>query len=81
MKKTLKDLGMNVKGIHACENDCILFWKEYEDALECPHCNTSRFKIKEHGRVVEVTKQPRKVLKYFPIIPRLTRLYTAPWIA
>lgn len=78
MKQMLKDLGMKVECIHACENDCILFWKEYNDALECPRCHTSRFKVKNQGEVVKMTKQPRKVLKYFPITPRLTRLYTVP---
>lgn len=47
MKQMLKDLGMKVECIHACENDCILFWKEYNDALECPRCHTSRFKVKK----------------------------------
>ena len=82
MKKILKDLGMEVKCIHACENDCILFWKENVDAKECPQCHTPRYKTKKTvlGEV-KLTKEPRKVLRYFPISPRLSRLYTIPWIA
>ena len=82
MKKMLKDLGMKVKSIHACENDCMLFWKENANMVECPHCHTSRFKDKANALgVKKMTTQPRKFLRHFPIIPRLTRLYTIPWIA
>ena len=82
MKKMLKDLGMKVKCIHACINDCMLFWKENANIIVCPHCNTSRFKDKTNALgVKKMTNQPRKVLRHFPIIPRLTRLYTIPWIA
>lgn len=82
MKKMLKDLGMKVNCIHACENDCILFWKENANAFECPYCHTSRFKVKNIASgEVKLTTQPRKVLTHFPLIPRLTRLHTIPWIA
>lgn len=49
MKKMLKDLGMKVKSIHACENDCMLFWKENANIVECPHCHTPRFKDKANA--------------------------------
>jgi len=29
-KAMINDLGLNYKKIHACPNDCMLFWKEHE---------------------------------------------------
>ncbi|XP_048497954.1 uncharacterized protein LOC125496516 [Beta vulgaris subsp. vulgaris] len=34
-KKIIRDLGLDYRKIHACPNDCMLYWKEYEDAEEC----------------------------------------------
>lgn len=38
-KKTLRDLGLGYTCIHACKNDCMLFWKENENIEICPQCN------------------------------------------
>jgi len=33
-----------MKKIHACPNDCILFWKEHKNEDTCPKCGASRYK-------------------------------------
>ncbi|XP_074271607.1 uncharacterized protein LOC141595540 [Silene latifolia] len=66
-KKILRGIGMKYVKIHACPNDCILYRKEYESLSHCPVCNEWRYKKKEGI--------PAKVLWYFPIIPRLRRLF------
>ncbi|XP_074265102.1 uncharacterized protein LOC141587520 [Silene latifolia] len=66
-KKILRGIGMKYVKIHACPNDCILYRKEYENLSHCPVCNEWRYKKKEGI--------PVKVLWYFPIIPRLRRLF------
>ncbi|XP_074291905.1 uncharacterized protein LOC141618722 [Silene latifolia] len=66
-KKILRGIGMKYVKIHACPNDCILYRKEYESFTHCPVCNEWRYKKKEGI--------PSKVLWYFPIIPRLRRLF------
>ncbi|KAL6596879.1 hypothetical protein ACP70R_047013 [Stipagrostis hirtigluma subsp. patula] len=76
-KKTLRDLGLDYESIHACFNDCVLFWKELEDKDECPVCKESRWK----ERKGKTTRIPRKVLHYMPLIPRLQRLFTNKEIA
>jgi hypothetical protein len=81
MKQMLKDLGMKAESIHACENNCILYWKENENAMECPQCKEPRYRVKEGKKWEKVLKGPKKVLRHFPLIPRLKRLYTIPWIA
>ena len=43
-KKIITDLGLGYKKIHACPNDCMLYWKEKSNLDACPHCEVSRWK-------------------------------------
>ncbi|GJS93981.1 hypothetical protein Tco_0800949 [Tanacetum coccineum] len=78
IKKTFKNkdrvtspLGVMVRSsIHACVNDCFLFRGDAnKDVHFCPVCNTSRWKDSN----TPGKKVPKKVLRYFLIIPRLQR--------
>ncbi|GJR11743.1 reverse transcriptase domain-containing protein [Tanacetum coccineum] len=72
IKKTFKMIGLGYESIHACVNDCFLFRGDAnKDVHFCPVCNTSRWKDSN----TPGKKVPKKVLRYFPIIPRLQRLY------
>ena len=51
---------------HACPHDCIIFCKEYADAITCPKCASSRFK---HNGI------PAKKFIYLPIEPRIVRMF------
>jgi hypothetical protein len=66
-KKMIKEIGMEYEKIHACRNDCILYRKLFEKLSYCPRCSEWRYKNKEGI--------PAKVLWYFPIIPRIIRIY------
>jgi hypothetical protein len=70
-KKILRDLGLSYEHIHACKNDCALFWKENANLDVCPVCKESRYKVNHVGG----TKIAHKVLRYFLLTPRLRRLY------
>ncbi|KAL0332931.1 UNVERIFIED_CONTAM: hypothetical protein Scaly_2194600 [Sesamum calycinum] len=37
-KKLVKDLGLPVEKIHACKNDCMLYWKDDVDLEYCKFC-------------------------------------------
>ncbi|XP_057437002.1 uncharacterized protein LOC130729311 isoform X1 [Lotus japonicus] len=80
-RKIVDKLCLNYTKIHACPNDCMLYWGEDEDKEKCKVCNTSRWKIpKKNGSVgvyflLKRRKQPAKILRYFPLIPRLKRLF------
>ncbi|XP_059281239.1 uncharacterized protein LOC132034924 [Lycium ferocissimum] len=68
-KKTINKLGLNYTKIHACPNDCILYFGEDNEGLqECKKCKTSRWKDNKK-------KQPAKILRYFPLKRRLQRLF------
>ena len=75
-KRIIRDLGFISEKIHACVNDCVLFRKEYENFDTCPNPNCKEACYKSKG-----SKIPRKVLRYFPLKPRLQRLYAHKEIA
>ncbi|CAI0559000.1 unnamed protein product [Linum tenue] len=70
-KSMLRSLGLGYIPIHACRYDCALYWKENEFLEACPVCSTSRWKI-DDGKGKKI---PWKLLRYFPLKPRLRRLY------
>ncbi|XP_057247163.1 uncharacterized protein LOC130589685 [Beta vulgaris subsp. vulgaris] len=81
-KKIIRDLGLDYQKIHACPNDYMLYWKEYEDAEECYVCHTSKWKQPEENQGNGIAKPskkksriPAKVLWHFPLKPRLQRLF------
>ena len=77
VRKVVHDLGLDYEKIHACVNDCVLFRKDYATMDKCPTCGESRWKNDEEESGSTSTKKcyPRKILRYFPVIPRLQRLY------
>ncbi|XP_048502675.1 uncharacterized protein LOC109135778 [Beta vulgaris subsp. vulgaris] len=92
-KKYTKDLGLNYVKIHACVNHCILYRKDYANIDACPICGESRWKESsgELDDSVSLTKSqgisqlkpriPRLVLRHFPLVPRLQRLFMSSRIA
>ena len=57
------------KKYHVCINDCYIFREGGADKTTCPVCKAARYKT---GR----NKAPRKVVWYFPLVPRLRRYCT-----
>ncbi|XP_071689874.1 uncharacterized protein [Rutidosis leptorrhynchoides] len=90
LRKIIRDLGLGYEKIDACPNDCMLYWKENKDKIKCDVCQTSRYKQinndSENESTTEVDndgdykakKVGAKVLRYFPLIPRLQRLFMSP---
>jgi len=73
----MRDLGFSYERIHACKNDCVLFWKNHADKEECPTCKTSIWATVK-GKCKKI---PHKVLRYFPITLRLQQLFMSKDIA
>lgn len=78
-KKTIRELGLSYIKIDACKNDCMLYWKEDIDAESCKVCASSRWKEEKHTGEIKHSsagkKIPHKTMRYFPIKPRLQRLF------
>jgi hypothetical protein len=81
MKKIVRDLGLHYEKIDACYNDCVLFrGTEYESLDNCPKCGETRWKQSKEEQDDATSsgskkRVPRKILRYFPLIPRLQRIY------
>ncbi|KAK3204369.1 hypothetical protein Dsin_018415 [Dipteronia sinensis] len=75
-KKLLKTFDLGYEKIDACINDCCLFWKEREHLEACPKCDASRWKTNKRTNTIN-KGIPAKVLRYFPIIPRLKRMFSS----
>ncbi|XP_062013821.1 uncharacterized protein LOC133730206 [Rosa rugosa] len=74
MKKLVKAFDLGYEKIHACVNDCCLFRKDLQHLENCPKCGASRWKLNESSSKIQ-KGIPAKVLRYFPIIPRLRRMF------
>jgi hypothetical protein len=67
---------MNYEKIDASEKNCILFWMEHKDGIDCQHCGRSRYvKVINEDGASFTTKVEVKQLCYIPIMPRLKRLF------
>ncbi|XP_050387516.1 uncharacterized protein LOC126803829 [Argentina anserina] len=71
-KRILKSLGLGYNKIHACKNNCMLFYKDDIERQSCRICHESRW---EECSASMKKPKPVKVLRHFPLIPRLKRLY------
>ena len=84
-KKMVNSLGLGYEKIDACPNDCILYWGESSEKDRCHVCGVSRWKTvkgkerqtSEENANVKVG-EPAKAMRYFPLIPRLRRIYMSP---
>ncbi|KAI9070669.1 hypothetical protein K1719_047369 [Acacia pycnantha] len=80
-KKTITKLGLDYQKIHACPNNCMLYWGvEDENRQSCKVCTVSRWKplVKEGDRTSSQQGRKKrnvaaKVVRYFPLKPRLQR--------
>ena len=73
-KCMLMKLGLSYNSIHAYKGGCCLFRKDLADAAECPTCHKSRYV--DNSKTI-----PTKVLRHFPLIPRLRRMYSCTRLA
>jgi hypothetical protein len=82
VQRVVRDLGLDYIKIDACENHCVLFWEEYEKLDICPKCKALRWKADDRGASNINDGQDKnrcrvavKIFRYFPLTPRLRRLY------
>jgi hypothetical protein len=75
-KKKLSVLGMEYEKIHACNDNCIFFYKEHRNETKILKCGKSRFDevTNEDGEKV-MMKVAHKQLRYMPLTPRMKQLF------
>ena len=74
-EKLMKELGLGYEKIHACPNDCTLYCGENERQTSCETCHQPRWRTSDKDPTGEKRKIAQKVLWYFPLKPRLQRLF------
>jgi hypothetical protein len=80
-KQIIYPLGLEVKKIHVCKNDCILYrGEEYEDLEKCTTYELDRFNRRKDSGDYDNYNRRKGELKnmfwYFTIIPHLKRWFT-----
>ncbi|XP_065874236.1 uncharacterized protein [Euphorbia lathyris] len=74
-KKLIQGLGLPVEKIDCCVQGCMLFWKDDNDLLTCKVCGHARFKPRHGSRKHKLI--PFRKMVYFPLTPRLRRLFAS----
>jgi hypothetical protein len=79
-KKFLRVMGLRYEKISACRNNCMLFWKDNKDLYSCVKYGQYKWKDEIHldeddQPISSSKKRLVKVLRWFPIIPRLQGLF------
>jgi hypothetical protein len=75
-KRMMSVLDLKYEKIDVCTNNCMLFWKEHVNEKKCLECGQSMFiKLVVQNSEKVTTKFAQKQLHYFPITPRLKRLF------
>ncbi|XP_016200320.1 uncharacterized protein LOC107641339 [Arachis ipaensis] len=83
-RKTIRKLGIEYIKIDACPNDYMMYRGDDENLTRCKKCGCSRWKQKtKKGSIVRLNVPVKrnekpiaaKTLRYFPLIPRLQRLF------
>lgn len=75
-RKTLATVGLDYNIIHACPNDCVLYRGDIARLEHCPKCKAPRYRKDVQGNEV-----PSKVLRHFPLIPRIRHMFRCKSIA
>ncbi|XP_021621499.1 uncharacterized protein LOC110621531 [Manihot esculenta] len=76
-KRLVQGLGLPVQKIHCCINGCMIYWKNDQELTRCKFCDHERLKCLKHTLEKGNSLIPYKKMYYFPITPRLQRLYAS----
>jgi hypothetical protein len=75
VKSMMKPLGLGYQKIDMCPNFCMLYYLENAEMTKCMTCGHSCYKPRTgRGKTLVAYKK----LRYFPITPRLQRLFMSP---
>ena len=77
VKKKMRAMGLPMETIDCCEDMCMIYWEDDKSLLECKFCGKDRYKRYKEGASKKRQKKnlPHKKMWYFPLAPRLKRLY------
>ncbi|CAH9080376.1 unnamed protein product [Cuscuta epithymum] len=73
IKRKLSLLGMTHQSIDCCPKGCMIYWKADSELIECRFCSSARYEVNNQSS----KPIPLSRMEYFPITPRLQRLYAS----
>ncbi|XP_021625026.1 uncharacterized protein LOC110624220 [Manihot esculenta] len=76
-KNLIEGLGLPVEKINCCRNNCMIYWSGDAELQECKFCQLPRYKRTVSSLTKQVVQKPYKKMYYFPLTPRLQRLYAS----
>ncbi|XP_019256400.1 PREDICTED: uncharacterized protein LOC109234800 [Nicotiana attenuata] len=76
-KKLMQEMNMPVEKIHSCINACMIYWGEDSELSHCKFCRHPRYKPTRQISNSKRNLVPFKHMYYFPLTPRLQRLYAS----
>ena len=74
-KRFMQGLGLPVEKIDCCTSNCMLFWGDDVELQFCKFCGEQRYQENEGTATRKL--RPRKQMYYFPLKPRLQRLFAS----
>ncbi|KAL4582967.1 hypothetical protein LXL04_007530 [Taraxacum kok-saghyz] len=74
-KKLIQALGLPVEVIDYCRFGCMIYWRHDKDLGQCKSCETPRYKTSKNSS--KGSRVPWSLMHYFPLTPRLKRLYAS----
>jgi hypothetical protein len=74
-RKLIRKLGLTYDVIDTCLGGCILYRNEHSDLTSCPKTGCGKSRYMEGSIVI-----PTRVIRFFPFIPRVLRMYRSPAI-
>lgn len=74
-KKVVQGLGLPVELIDCCISGCMIYWRCDKNLGQCKFCEEPRYKKLKNSD--KFSRVPCSRMHYFPLIPRLKRLYAS----
>jgi hypothetical protein len=78
-KKFMQPLGLGYEKYDVCPNYCMLYYGVDAMKINCDFCGSSRYKPR--NPTSKGSNKAEKQLRYFPLTPRLQRLFMSPYHA
>ncbi|KAL6532206.1 hypothetical protein OROGR_014176 [Orobanche gracilis] len=78
-KKKMRGFGLPMEKIDCCPDMCMIYWGEDVDLLKCKFCGKDRYSRYKEGAAKNRQKKnlSHKKMWYFPLAPRLKRLFAS----
>eukprot|EP00258_Populus_trichocarpa_P021372 XP_024437391.1 uncharacterized protein LOC112323423 [Populus trichocarpa] len=77
--KFMRPLGLGYEKYDVCPNYCMLYYRADAMKINCDFCGSSRYK--HRNPTSKGSNKAEKQLRYFPLTPRLQRLFMSPYHA